>query len=398
MINVTFIKKRTGGLIGVMLLLLAAFIYVAVRSGPFAAVAVVATTVEQRSITPGLFGIGTIEARYTYKIGPTVPGRVQHVNVQAGDKVLAGQLLGEMDPVDLDEKLAAQEAQLKRAAAAVLAAEAQLKDVEARKHYAEAQTRRYDTLLQGGYVSAETAEAMRREYQVAEAGSAAAQANIAVARQEQARVKADSAGLNRQRANVRFIAPVDGIVSARTADPGTTVVAGQSVVEVIDPKSLWINARFDQRGSSGLQPGLPVRIALRSRSGYPLAGQVLRVEHVADAVTEEMLVKITFDVMPEPLPSVGEMAEVTVALAGLSASPAAPNGSVTRVDGRVGVWIVENGKLRFTPVKVGASDLDGRVQILEGLKAGDLVVAYSERALTSRSRIKVVDRLQGVSP
>lgn len=392
------IKKRTWGLIGVLALLLVSFIYVAVRSGPFAAVPVTVATVENRAITPDLFGIGTVESRYTYKIGPTISGRVKQVTVQAGDRVRAGQLLGEMDPVDFDERIIAQEAQLKRAAAAVLAAEAQFRDMEARKSYAEAQARRYEKLLQGGFVSAEAAEAMRREQQVAEASMAAAKANVDVARQEQSRVRADGAGLTRQRANLRLIAPVDGLVSARNADPGTTLVAGQSVIEVIDPKSLWINVRFDQLGSSGLRPGLPVRIALRSQSGHSIDGQVLRVENLADAVTEEILAKVAFDAMPESLPSVNELAEVTVALSALSASPVAPNGSVTRVDGRLGVWMVEDGKLRFVPVKVGAADLDGRVQILDGLKAGDRIVVYTQRSLTSRSRIKVVDRLPGVSP
>jgi HlyD family secretion protein len=377
MMKFPHIKKRTGGLIGVLALLLALFIYVAVRSGPFASVPVTVTTVENRAITPALFGIGTVEARYTYKIGPTASGRVKQVTVNAGDRVRAGQLLGEMDPVDLDESIIAQEAQLKRAAAAVQVAEAQLKDVEARKSYAEAQARRYEKLLQGGYVSAEAAEAMHREHQVAEAGMATARANIDAARQDQARVRADGLGLTRQRANLRLIAPVDGLVSARSADPGTTAVAGQSVIEVIDPTSLWINVRFDQLGSSGLRPGLPVRIALRSRSGQTIAGKVLRVENLADAV--------------------GELAEVTVALSALSASPVAPNGSVTRLDGRLGVWMVEDKGVRFVPVKVGSTDLDGRTQILEGLEAGDRIVAYSQRALTTRSRIKTVDRLPGVS-
>jgi multidrug efflux pump subunit AcrA (membrane-fusion protein) len=47
---------------------------------------------------------------------------------------------------------------------------------------------------------------------------------------------------------------------------------------------------------------------------------------------------------------------------------------------------------------VGATDLDGRVQILEGLKAGERVVVYSQRALGSRSRIKIVEHLEGASP
>jgi hypothetical protein len=60
--------------------------------------------------------------------------------------------------------------------------------------------------------------------------------------------------------------------------------------------------RFDQVSATGLSAGLAARIALRSRSDWTLNGEVLRVEPLADAVTEEMLAKVVFEQMPEPLP------------------------------------------------------------------------------------------------
>ena len=56
-----------------------------------------------------------------------------------------------------------------------------------------------------------------------------------------------------------------------------------------------------------------------------------------------------------------------------------------------------DGALRFSPVTLGASDLDGIVQVREGLRTGDQIVTYSEKALTGRSRVKVVDRIAGVA-
>src|SRR4030067_124870 len=97
------ISARKLSLLAVIVPLLALFIYVAIRSGPFAPVSVTVTTIENRSIAPALFGIGTVEARYTYRIGPTISGRVKQINVHVGDRVQAGQLLGGMDPVDLDD-------------------------------------------------------------------------------------------------------------------------------------------------------------------------------------------------------------------------------------------------------------------------------------------------------
>ncbi len=377
------LQGRTLALLAVIVPLLALFIYVGLRSGPLAPVAVTVVTVESRAVTPALFGIGTVEARYTYKIGPTFAGRIKRLDVHVGDQVKAGQVLGEMDPVDLDDRVRSQESAFKRA-------EAALREAEARQAYAQTQARRYEQLFAVRSTSEEIVTTKRQELQIADAA-------LSAAREEIARARFDREGLVAQRSNLRLIAPVDGVVAVRDADPGTTIVAGQAVVEVIDPKSLWINVRFDQISASGLAGGLPARIVLRSRGGQTLQGRVLRVEPKADAVTEETLAKVTFDNKPEPLPPVGELAEVTVDLPALPAAPLIPNAAVRRDGDKVGVWQIMDGDLRFSPVKLGASDLNGYVQVREGLNNGDQVVTYSEKALTARSRVHVVDLIPGVS-
>ena len=378
------LQRRTLALVAVIVPLLVLFIYVGLRSGPLAPVAVTVSTVESRAVTPALFGIGTVEARYTYKIGPTFAGRVKRLDVHVGDLVKAGQVLGEMEPVDLDDRVRSQESAFKRAQAA-------LREAQARQAYAQTQAHRYEQLFAARSTSEEIASSKRQELQIADAA-------LSAAREDIARTRADREGLVAQKSNLRLIAPVDGVVAVRDADPGTTIVAGQAVVEVIDPNSLWVNVRFDQISASGLAGGLPARIVLRSRSGQTLQGRVLRVEPKADAVTEETLAKATFDTKPEPLPPVGELAEVTIDLPALPAAPLIPNAAVQRQGDKVGVWQIVDGDLRFTPVKLGASDLDGYVQVREGLKNGDQVVTYSEKALAARSRIHVVDHIAGVSP
>lgn len=390
------IKGRTLAIIAVIVPLLALFIYVALRSGPLAPVLVTVTKVENRAISPAIFGIGTLEARYTYKIGPTTAGRVKQVNVNVGDFVRAGQLLAEMEPIDLDSRITAQDATSRRANASVMAAEAQTLDATARKEFATTQAKRYEDLLLSRSVSAEAVDTKRQENKVAESSLAASRANLEAARQELAKTHADRGGLTQQRSNLRLIAPVDGLVAARDIDPGTTVVAGQPVVVVIDPKSLWINVRFEQLTASGLAAGLSSSIVLRSQAGHSMAGSVLRIEPFADAVTEEILAKVVFDTLPLPLPPIGELAEVTVALNALPIAPSLPNACVQRVDGILGVWLIEEGDLRFAPIKIGEIDLDGQVQILEGLKAGQQVVLYSQHALKASSRIKLVKQIPGV--
>ena len=378
------IQRRTLTMLAVLLPIALLFVYVILRSGPLAPVAVTTADVVDRALSPALFGIGTVEARYTYRVGPTFAGRIKTVDVQVGDRVKAGQSLGEMDPVDLDERIRAQ-------AAATRRAQAQVREAEARQRYAQTQAQRYEKLLVVHSISEEAVATKRQEQQVANAA-------LAGAREELLRVAADGAALVAQRSNLRLVAPVDGLVTVRDADPGTTVVAGQAVVELVDPRSIWVNVRFDQLGAHGLAAQLPARVVLRSRSRTNLAGHVLRVEPIADAVTEETLAKVTFDTLPQPLPPLGELAEVTVALPVLPAAPVVPNTAIRHLNHALGVWRLEDGDLHFAPVELGAADLDGNVQIARGLKSGDRVVVYSEKALTAHSRIHVVKRLAGATP
>ena len=391
--NMPSMNTRTITLVLILLPLLLAFGYVASRSGPLSPVPVTVTRVEKQSISPALFGIGIVEARYSYRIGPTMTGHVLRLDVHVGDRVAEGQVLGEMDPVDMNSKITGKDAAIKRAKASVTAAEAQVSDTAARARYAESQSQRYAQLVGAHTVSEEAAEAKHQEVLVARASLEAARASLQAAREELAMLQADYEGLLQQKDNLRLLSPVDGLVVGRYVEPGSTVVAGQAVLEVIDPRSIWVNVRFDQLRSRGLAMGLPASILLRSHAGEPVAGKVARVEPLADAVTEEILAKVAFEQIPDVLPPVGELAEVTVALPELDAAPVVPNASIKRLNGKTGVWLIENDALRYTTVEIGAADLDGRVQILQGLKAGDRVVLYSKQELTPRSRISIVERL-----
>jgi len=366
-------------LLAVLVISLGLFIYVAVRSGPMAPVLVTVAPVESHSLSPTLFGVGTVEVRYTHKIGPTFAGRVKRVDVHVGDHVKAGQVLGEMDPVDLDDRVRSQEFALRHAAAA-------LRQAEARRAFAQAQLKRYEQVLPEGGTSEESVATKRQELDIANA-------DLAMARESLARAKSDHAALVGQRSSLLLITPVNGVITARHADPSTTIVAGQAVVEVADPANLWINTRFDQINATGLVAGLPSRIELRSHKDQVLKGHVLRTEPKADSVTEEMLAKVILDERGDIQPAIGEFAEVTVDLAHIPSTPVIPNAAVHRVGERVGVWQIADGNLRFASIKLGVTDLDGHVQVKEGLKSGDHVVVYSEKALTRYSRIHVVDHI-----
>jgi HlyD family secretion protein len=372
-------RSRTIALLGVLVPLVALVVYVAVRSGPLAPVEVTVAEVETRAIAPAVFGVGIVEARQTFKIGPTAAGRLKRLEVNVGDTVKAGQVIAEMDPVDLHERVRALDATVRRSEAAQA-------EAHARREYAAEQVHRYERLVAVQFVSGEVASGKQRELQIAEAGFSAAA-------QESARARSEREALYAQLRNLVLVSPVTGLVSSRDAEPGTTVLGGQKVVEVVEPRNTWVNARFDQLHAAGLAPGLPARVTLRSLKPEVMPGRVVRVEPVADAVTEEARVKIVLEPSSGHTGVIGELAEVTVDLAPASPALVVPNAAIHRHAGALGVWQMVGDGVQFTRVELGGRDLDGLVQVRRGLKAGDRIVVYSQKALSAATRPKVVAQI-----
>lgn len=391
----TNLRRSALLLLGVIVLVF--FGLLVARSGPLAPVRVTLTKAAEGQVTPSLFGLATVEARRSYLIGPTLAGRVKNVAVDVGESVKNGQLLAEMDAVDLDARIVAAQAAIARARSGVGAAEAQVRDMQARQALATGNAKRYVDLGQKNFISPSAVEARLQEQSSAQAAQGAAQANLGGAREDIVRLEAERSALLQQRANLRLLAPADALVSAREAEPGSTVVAGQAVLRLIDPGSLWLKLRLDQGRSAGLALGLPARITLRANPSRPLSGKVVRLEKLSDTITEERVALVALEQIPPDL-TVGELAEVTLVLPVLANSVLLPSASIQRQNEQTGVWLVQDGGLKFAPVRLGQQSSGGLIEILEGVKTGDSVVVHRDKTLSESSKIKVVDSLVGSAP
>ncbi|MDP4837413.1 MAG: efflux RND transporter periplasmic adaptor subunit [Burkholderiales bacterium] len=383
--------KRTFLILG-GLALLTVVVFVAFRIGPLAPVKITAFQVQNKSLNPTIFGIGGVEAQQSWLLGPLVAGRVLRIHVKVGQYVKAGQLLAEMDPLDLNERHASQEAALSRAMSSLTSAQAQLEDAQTRRAVANKNWVRQTELARENFISQGALEVHEQELLSSNAVVKVGQANVTSASQDIKRIQAEKQAALVQRQSMRLIAPSNSVVTSRDAEAGSTVVAGQAVLRLSQPNSFWIKMRVDQGRSFGLAVGLPAVIVLRSNPLQNLSGKVERVEWQSDAVTEEKIVQVSFDRLPSNL-SMGEMAEVTLILPATSPALVLPQASVQQFQGRTGVWKLMPHQLEFVDVKLGAFSTEGWVQVLGGLKQGDEVVVYSEKPLSSQTRFKVVDAL-----
>lgn len=386
--------RRVLLIVAILVPLAGLFLFTALRSGPLAPVAVTLIEVENQALSPALFGIGTVEARHRFKIGPTRTGRLATLGVDVGDIVKKGQILGTIDPVDLDAQVVSQQRKLDALESHISMARSHVAEADAQQTYAASQLPRYRELVKTRAASHEEHESATRNQLAAEATLASARSAVLAATADQAAARATLDALHRQKDELTLLAPVDGLIVERRIEPGSTAVAGEAVLEMIDPTSLWIHLRLNQLESHGLAADLPARITLRSRPGQVLAGRVLRVEPLADAVTEELLAKVVFENPLTPLPPLGELVEVDIDLPAEPATPVIPAAAIHLLEGRPGVWIADGEKPRFVPVRTGRRSADGMIQILDGLKSGEAkVIVHSASALSPRTRLHITETL-----
>ncbi len=374
--------------IGVVVL----FAWVITTQGPLAPVKVTVEKIQTGNLSSGVFGVGTLKARRSYNLSPIMTSRVKSVLADQGEQVVAGQVLAEMDIVDLDEKLAGSQRAVEKAANSIRAMEAQLDEAQSRLNTLSATFTRYQELRARGFISQEMLDAKQHEKNAAVAAMASAEANLAVAREEHARTQADMRGIGKLHKQTKLFSPVNGVIAARLAEPGSTLSGGQVALQVIDPASLWVETRVAQNQVGQVRVGQAAEIVLRSRPRSPIMGKVERVDMISDAVTEERIVNVSFAAnLPDA--SIGEYAEVTIKLPDQNNARTISSAAVKRVDKQEGVWILRGGEVQFRLVETGAKTMDGRTQILDGLGNDDTVIVYSQQPLRSGLNVKIVPEL-----
>lgn len=338
-----------------------------------------------------IYGLGTVEARILSRVGFEVGGALTAFAVDAGDRVAPGQEMASLHAAE-------QEARVARARAAVAANEANLAKADAAVVRAravlaqrEAENRRQQGLAQRDVTSIQRAEEAQRDEDVARADLAVAEADVAVIRAQ----GMDAAAALRQEetllAHHRLIAPYDALVVARHAEAGTVVKAGDPVLTLIDPASIWIQAYVDEERAGQLSLGQPGTIRLRSQPAAEFHGTIGRIGIESDRVNEERRVWLTCSDCPAEM-FLGEQAEVRILTGTRASALMVPELAITGFDGHRGtVWTVADGRLTRAELTFGARDDRGRVEVTAGLPEGAAIVARVPKGAAEGRRARIAE-------
>ena len=338
----------------------------------FAPAKIKVMSVEKRDLTAQVYGNGTVEAKVVVGVSSKITGRIVELFADQGDRVKRGQLLAKLENDDFRHQEEQSEAGLSRSAAGLNVEQANLQKARSNLILAEKNAQRFKTLAEKNMVSKQEAEQYDTVCQVAREEVTRSQAAVEAARMEQQAGRAGVGFARSKIADTLIYAPQDGVIITRDLEKGATVSPGMSIFTLADPRTVWMKANVDESELQGVAVGKKAMIALRSSPGEQLAGQVARLGHQSDRVTEELEVDVAFTV---PLKNfrLGEQSDVYIVAGMKQAAPSLPSAAIVTKDTKRGVWVVKNGKLAFKEVTIGIVDRRNFTEIISGVDGGDEV-------------------------
>ena len=329
---------------------------------------------------------GTVESRLRAKMSPSIAGLVVRIPVTKGERVEKGQVLLVLD--DSEYRAQLELAARSRDAFGAVATEACLVAAQADRDLSRAEALSKQDLLSTGCLE----EARTK----AESGRAACKA-------AEERVKQAEASLAAARAilvKTVMTAPFDGVVLNITTEVGEWIspsppgVFIPPVMDLIDPKALYVSAPIDEADVARIRLDLPVRITMDAFRGSSFPGQVTYVASYVETRQQQnrtLAIDAVFDEQELPrnlLPGVS--ADIEVILEAHEDVMRIPTYAL--LEGNR-VLIVSGEKLVERKVSVGLRNWE-YTEILEGLAKGDRVVISLDRTeVKAGAGVKIVEEL-----
>ncbi len=372
--TLSFFKRRSVLLIVVVVIVLVAFM--ATRKRPAAPAAVVEKPAQALEFLPGDIAVtgveslrqvlplsGALRALNQVSVKAKVGGEVREVLVRAGEAVSAGQVLIRMDTSEYQAKV-------EQAKGALVASRGQL----------DIATKARDNnlaLLDKGFISRNAFD------------NAASQFDIAKANVDTARGALDVA----QKAldDTVIKAPISGMISSRTIEPGEKIAIDNKLLEVVDLRQMELEAPVPTADILKVQLGQEVLVRVE---GLPdaVSGKVVRINPATQSGSRSIMVYVRID-NPQGLLRAGMFADASLTLDKRDNVLTVPQTAIRNDGDKSYVYAIENGKLARRDVAPGLHGIDSKgnaVEISSGLQSGARIVKANLGNLNSGTPVRIV--------
>jgi RND family efflux transporter MFP subunit len=316
--------------------------------------------IEKKAVGEPIALTGQVRAQDEVNLAFRIDGKLIERLVNIGDRITAGQLIGKLDPQNEQNALRSAQADL----AATQATLAQTQGTEGRQR----------ELMQKGFTTRAQYEQALQQLQTAQAQLESAQARLRTAqdRVSYAELHADA----------------PGTVTAKGAEPGEVVRAGQMIVQVA--RQGGKDAVFDVPAQLIREtPRNPViEVWLADNPKVRTVGRVREVAPQADAATRTYAVKVGLTDPPEAM----FLGATVIGQIMVSSEPAihVPASALFQSEGKPAVWVVDKASQTVAIKLVTVARYDqSSVVVAEGLQEGDIVVTAGVQALRPGQKVKL---------
>ncbi|MGF6493741.1 RND family efflux transporter MFP subunit [Luteibacter sp. 621] len=307
---------------------------------------------------------GRLQAYARAPIYARTSGYLKSWKYDIGQKVKAGDVLGELETPDLDQQL--------------LQAKADLASARANEALAQTTAKRWQAMRDSDSVSKQEVDEKSGDYDAKRALAQAAQANLE-------RIEAT-------KGFAKLVAPFDGVVTARETDVGALINAGgggQELFVVSDTHKLRMYVNVPQNYAPSIKQGATVKLTVPEYPGKTFEGKVESTSSAINAASGTTLVQVAVDnndgqLLPGGYASVTFDLPANAALFRVPASALVYDGSGLRV-----AVVDAQNKVTFKDVII-AQDFGKTVQLASGIAAGDRLIESPPDGLATGDTVHVI--------
>ena len=308
--------------------------------------------VEAQPVTVGelvrtVEAVGTLRANESVILRPEMQGRVEKILFDEGQPVTAGQPMVQLD----DDQY-----------------RAELAEAIANRDLSDANYRRTEELIK------------RKVASVTDRDKAYAELHA-----NDARVALKKEALSKMTLN----APFDGIAGLREVSVGDVVTPGQALMHVVDIDPIKVDFRVPELYVESVAPGQQLDVTLDAFPGERFHGEVYAIDPQIDVKGRSILIRATVPNAEGRLRP-GLFARVELALKRFENAISVPEEAIVPQGDKQLVYRIVEGKADIVPVKLGIRRA-AMVQILEGLKPGDVVITAGQIKLRPGAAVNPIN-------
>ncbi|HCN89276.1 MAG TPA: efflux RND transporter periplasmic adaptor subunit [Oxalobacteraceae bacterium] len=321
------------------------------------------TRVQPHDLKQTLSLSGSLRALNQAIVKSRIAGEIVEVLVREGETVKAGQVVAKMDTREY-------QARYEQANGALLAARGQLEIATKARDNNKA-------LLGRGFISQNAFDNAASQFEIARANVESAQAALELTR----KILGDTI----------IRAPISGVVSSRTVQPGERVPIDSRLLDVVDLSKMEMETGVPAGDIVNVSLGQEVVTRIEGVAA-PVVGKVVRINPSTQSGSRSVLIYVQIE-NPDARLKAGMFGEAQLTLQKKSGVLTVPQSAVQTSNGKATIYAIENGILTQRPVKLGMKGLDNdgpAVEVLEGLTEGMQIVRTNLGNMATGTRVRLM--------